>query len=107
MRSSRNPTKRRHSYWSGREHASPAGTSGGISDLRVRRTPWLPISSGRFEIIVWTVYLVLPGLTGWLDYRPLPNGHYEPQRHELLSFHLREGWPNGLGSYTVPESLRD
>jgi hypothetical protein len=56
---------------------------------------------------LWAVFLLLPALSGWLDYQPLPNERYEPQRHELLSFHVREGWPNGLGSYKVAETWRD
>jgi hypothetical protein len=71
---------------------------------------WLPrarISFQKCEVLFWLAYFLLPAFTGWLDYRPLPHEHYDPQRHELLSFHIREGWPNGLGSYEVPESWRD
>jgi hypothetical protein len=107
MRSSRNRRKRRHPYWGGRQHAAPAGTSAGGEELPVRRAPGLRISPRHLETIFWAAYLLLPALTGWLDYQPLPNERYEPQHHELLSFHVREGWPNGLGSYKVPETWRD
>ncbi len=61
----------------------------------------------KVEIAFWLVYLILPLSTGWLDYQHLPNEQYDAERHELLDFHTREGWPNGLGSYKVPDVWRD
>ena len=61
----------------------------------------------KIETMFWIVYASLPFLTGWMDYHPLVNEHYDPTRHELIAFHMREGWPNGLGTYKVPDSWRD
>jgi hypothetical protein len=87
-----------------RERAPPQP---GDASAIVRRAPAARVSFEKFEVLFWLVYLLLPTFTGWLDYKPPPNEHYDPQQHELLSFHIREGWPNGLGSYEVPETWRD
>lgn len=65
------------------------------------------ISLPKLEVVFWLGYLLLPASTGWLDYRSLSNEHYDPEQHELLTYHVREGWPNGLGSYKVADTWRD
>ena len=57
---------------------------------------WRRLLDSRFsfpklEVVFWLTYLLLPAFTGWLDYQSLPNEHYDPQQHELLGYHVREG----------------
>jgi len=59
------------------------------------------------ELIFWLVFLCVPVVTGWLDYQSLPGEFYNSERHELLKSHVNEAWPEGLGTYTVPDSWRD
>ncbi len=59
------------------------------------------------ELIFWLVFLCVPVFTGWLDYQSLPDEFYDPTRHELLKSHMEEAWPEGLGTYMVPDSWRD
>ena len=58
-------------------------------------------------VIFWLVYLCVPVFTGWLDYQSLPDEIYDPTRHELLKSHIRDAWPEGLGTYRVPDSWRN
>ncbi len=61
----------------------------------------------KFEIVFWVIYLALPMVTGWLDYQSLPNEHYDPSRHEILRSHAKEAWPEGLGTYQIPDVWKD
>jgi len=58
------------------------------------------------ELIFWLVFLCVPVVTGWLNYQSLPDEVYDPTRHELLKSHVEEAWPQGLGTYMVPDSWR-
>ena len=58
-------------------------------------------------LIFWLVFLCVPVFTGWLDYQSLPDEVYDPTRHELLKSHMKEAWPEGMGTYRVPDSWRD
>jgi hypothetical protein len=59
------------------------------------------------ELIFWLVFLCVPVFTGWLDYQSLPDEVYDPTRHELLKSQVKEAWPQGLGTYMVPDSWRN
>ena len=59
------------------------------------------------ELIFWLVFVSVPVFTGWLDYQSLPDEVYDPTRHELLKSHIKEAWPEGMGTYRVPDSWRD
>jgi hypothetical protein len=107
MRSARNPAKSRHGRRTGGQPEARGRAHHSNVFAFLRRLPAARISFQKFEVLFWLVFLLLPAFTGWLDYQPLPNEHYDPQQHQLLSFHVREGWPNGLGSYKVPETWRD
>jgi hypothetical protein len=58
------------------------------------------------ELIFWLVFVSVPVFTGWLDYQSLPDEVYDPTRHELLKSHVKEAWPQGLGTYMIPDSWR-
>src|SRR5450631_3645212 len=58
-------------------------------------------------LIFWMVFLCVPVFTGWLDYQSLPDEIFDPTRHELLKSHIRDAWPEGLGTYRVPDSWRN
>ena len=59
------------------------------------------------ELTFWLVFLCVPVFTGWLDYQSLPDEVYNPAKHDLLKSHIRDAWPEGLGTYRVPDSWRD
>jgi hypothetical protein len=59
------------------------------------------------ELTFWLVFICVPVFTGWLDYQSLPDEVYDPARHELLKSHMKEAWPDGMGTYRVPDSWRD
>jgi hypothetical protein len=108
MKSSRRSAKRRKiRRVSAHQGDARDSTPRSIPLLPARRVFGIEVYFKQIEIMFWIVYASLPFLTGWMDYRPLMNEHYDPSRHELLEFHMREGWPNGLGTYKVPDSWRD
>ena len=108
MKSSRRSAKRRKIRTvSAHQRDARDSTPRNTAPLPARKVFGVAVYFKKFEVIFWIVYASLLVLSGWMDYRPLMNEHYDPSRHELLEFHMREGWPNGLGTYKVPDSWRD
>lgn len=60
----------------------------------------------KIELVIWIGYLVLPVITQWLAYQPLPD-EYRGEKHELLESHFEECGPEGLRSCEVPDTWRD
>ena len=61
----------------------------------------------KLELACWIAFFLVPLFTGWLDYRALPGEHYDPELHEVLKSHARVAWPDGMGTYEVPDAWRD